>query len=131
MNARSVVAAAVGVALLPVGAATAKPREPRVTVSADVHTIPLDAGYLVEVVCVARADAAAPAQVPVVTAVSCAVDGFVESRAVPGGVAVAGVTSAVTGPFELCVSGEAVFVDPVAGTSPTAEREPRCRTVRP
>jgi hypothetical protein len=131
MNARVAGAvAAVAAVLLPAGGATAAP-DPRINLAHRVRAIPLDAGYLVEVVCTAQARPASTTQVPLVTAITCSIDDFAQTQALPGAASAVTVTSAVTGPFVLCVFGEAAFLDPAGGTNPTATRGPDCRTVHP
>ena len=105
--------------------------EPHVTLQRSNRAIPLDAGYLVEVVCTAQSQGGSLTQLPVITAVTCALDDYVQSQAVPGDFAAVTLTSAVTGPFQLCVTGEATFLDPVAGSTPYAVRGPDCHTVYP
>lgn len=131
MSPRVAAAAALvaGLAAVPgVGHAAA---DPHVSVSRSIRAVPLDAGFLVEVVCTAQAHGTATTQVPVVTAVTCGIDDYSQTQAVPGSVAVVTLTSAVTGPFTLCVSAEATFLDPVAATNPAAHNGPACHVVHP
>ena len=130
MSTRVAAAAALVAAMATAGGAHAA-MEPHVSLGRSIRAIPLDAGYLVEVVCTARADGAGLTQLPVITAVTCAIDDYSQAQAVPGSYAAVAVTSAVTGPFQLCVTGEATFLDPVAGTTPYAVRGPDCHTVNP
>ena len=129
MNARIAGAVALLATLVPAGAVHAA-ANPRITTAYAITIVPLDAGYLVEAVCVARAVGTSD-QVPVLTAVTCAIDDYVQTQAVPGTVATVTLTSAVTGAFALCLGGEALFLDPVAGTTPTVTGGPDCETVHP
>ena len=130
MRVRLVGGVAALAAILPAGPGQAAP-EPRVHTSWSVSTIPLDAGYLVEVVCMAEAHPANITEVAIFTAVTCSIDDYSQTQAAAGSIAVVTLTSAVMGPYTLCHAGEATFLDPVQATNRTITSGPDCRTVHP
>lgn len=126
---RLLVTAALAVAAIP-APASAEPG-PDIRLTYQHYSVPLDAGHLVVVTCDASAVPGAPQQIPVATEVLCSIGTTTERMAMPGGEAVAVVTAPVLGSAVVCVSGEAVFVDPVNGQILTAARGPSCTTVTP
>lgn len=121
-------AATVLAGLLPVGPAHAD-ATPGVVYSREVRAVPLDYGYLVEVVCNASADPGTTQHVPVATAVSCSLGGLTQTRALVGPESYVTNASATTGPIVFCIWGEAAFVDSLTGVILTAEGTPQCETM--
>ena len=122
------VAAAAFIAVLPAGAAGAE-EAPGVLYTKDVTVVPLDYGYLVQVVCNASADPGTTTHFAVATAVSCSLGGVTRARAMPGSEAVVNNTYAAVGSLEFCIWGEAAFVDPLTGQAFTVEGTPKCETL--
>lgn len=127
---RLLAAAAALVALAPLSPAHAD-SEPTVWVTYSYHSVPLDAGYLVFVVCEADAVPGTPTQVAVATDVRCSVGLSADKAAYPGGQAVTVLAVPVVGSATVCVSGDAAFVDPVAGHVFHASSGSQCDTLVP
>jgi hypothetical protein len=127
MRLAAVLAAAV-LAALPAGTAMAD-QAAGVLYTRDVQVVPLDYGYVVQVVCNATADPGTTSHLAVATAVSCSLGGVTRTRAMPGSEAIVTNAYAAVGPLEFCIWGEAAFVDPLSGEAFTVEGTPKCEVL--
>ena len=108
----------------------ARADEPTVRLSYQHYSVPLDAGWLVVVVCGASATPI-PGQVALVTEVRCSAGGVQASAVAPGGEAFTSIITPVLGSTTVCIYGETALVDVLAGHVRTAMRGPECTTVVP
>jgi hypothetical protein len=97
----------------------------------EYHSVPLDYGYVVAVVCNASADPGDYEDIPVATEVSCSLGTATARQALPGREAVTTITSAVLGPITLSLSGEAAFINVSTGRVEVVARGPECTTLNP
>jgi hypothetical protein len=125
---RLLVAAALAAATLTTSAG-ADPTPVRV--SYQYYSVPLDAGYLVVLICDASALPESNQQLAVATEVRCSAGNVTARAANPGGEAIVSMTVPVLGSMTVCVSGETAFVDVVGGHVLSAARGPVCDTLVP
>ena len=90
--------------------------------------VPLDSGYEVAVLCDASALTNDQTHVAVATSVECSVNGFKSARAMPGRESYVVVNATVTGPYTVCISGQAAFVHPVDSDTVVPSAGPQCQT---
>jgi hypothetical protein len=88
---------------------------------------PVDAGDLVAVACHASAVPTAT-MAPLATAVWCSVNGRSASRVVPGRDSVVTVDAVVFDSYDVCISGQAAFMDAVTDEMSLAQDGPHCTT---
>jgi hypothetical protein len=115
-------------AAIPLGAPAHADGNNWVELGYERHVVPLDSGFVVVVLCNASALTADQAAIPLATAVSCAVNGISANRANPGREAFVTVDATVVGPYTVCISGQAAFVNPVTNDISVPTAEPQCTT---
>lgn len=117
-------------AAIPFGAVPAHAEiSAQIVLNYDRHLVPLDSGYELVVLCNASAISSDQTAVPTATAVSCWVNnGSASSRAMPGPEAYAVTNATVVGPYTICISGQAAFVDPVTNEVAVPSEGPVCQT---
>lgn len=91
-----------------------------------VEVVPLDAGYVVVVLCNASAVTSVQTDIAMATAVRCSINGREDSRALPGREAYTTVNDTVVGPYTVCLSGQAAFADPVRNSISVVSAGPEC-----
>lgn len=129
MRRRLLVPALAIAALLTAGPASAG-EPPGVLLTYEYQAVPSGDGYYVVVVCNATADPGVVEDVPVGAVVECSVNGTSSGRqGLPGREAFAVVAGHFSAPVEVCLSGEAVFLDLDGGAFVFVGAGPHCETL--
>ena len=126
---RHIAVAAAILSLLPAMPASAA--QDSVEVGFETVVVPLDSGYVVLVLCNASAVTPDQTTVPLATVVSCSVNGNTDNRAMPGRESYVAINAAVLGPYTVCVSGQAAFLDPLGNDFTLATEGEVCETRTP
>lgn len=130
MGRRLLVLALAATVSLTAGPASAGEPPPGVLLSYEYQAVPSGGGYYVVVVCNATADPGVLEDVPVGAVVECSVNGTSSGRqGLPGREAVAVVAGHFSAPIEVCLSGEAVFLDLDGGAFVFVGAGPHCETL--